>query len=141
MTFYEVLEQLIELLQRHRRVTYRALKRQYALDDDFLADLKAEIIKARQVAVDQDGEMLVWTVGADRPPASTVPAPQSVQPPASQDALSASQPPPDAERRQLTVLFCELVDSTTLASQIDPEEWREVVRAYQETCAAVIQRF
>jgi class 3 adenylate cyclase len=40
---------------------------------------------------------------------------------------------PDAERRQLTVLFCDLVDSTVLASQLDPEAWREVVRAYQET--------
>src|SRR5205085_4187652 len=48
---------------------------------------------------------------------------------------------PEAERRQLTVLFCDLVDSTALAARLDPEELREVVRAYQETCAAVIQRF
>jgi class 3 adenylate cyclase len=38
-------------------------------------------------------------------------------------------------------MFCDLVDSTLLASQLDPEDWREVVRAYQETAAAVIQRF
>jgi class 3 adenylate cyclase len=49
--------------------------------------------------------------------------------------------PPDAERRQLTVLFCDLVDSTALASQLDPEDLREVVRAYQDTCAKVIARF
>jgi class 3 adenylate cyclase/predicted ATPase len=49
--------------------------------------------------------------------------------------------PLEAERRQLTVLFCDLVDSTALAAQLDPEEWREVVRAYQETCAKVIARF
>jgi class 3 adenylate cyclase len=48
---------------------------------------------------------------------------------------------PEAERRQLTVLFCDLVDSTVLASQLDPEELREVVQAYQETCAKVIARF
>jgi class 3 adenylate cyclase/predicted ATPase len=48
---------------------------------------------------------------------------------------------PEAERRQLMVLFCDLVDSTVLASQLDPEEWREVVRAYQDTCAKVIARF
>ena len=47
----------------------------------------------------------------------------------------------DAERRQLTVLFCNLVDSTGLARQLDPEELREVVRAYQDTCAKVITRF
>src|SRR5713101_550126 len=54
--------------------------------------------------------------------------------------LSAPQSA-DAERRQLTVLFCDLVDSTMLASQLDPEDLREVVRAYQETCAKVIARF
>src|SRR5262245_59587026 len=48
---------------------------------------------------------------------------------------------PEAERRQLTVLFCGLVDSTVLSSQLDPEELREVVRAYQDTCAKVIARF
>src|SRR5262249_40921950 len=46
-----------------------------------------------------------------------------------------------AERRQLTVMFCDLVDSTRLSSQLDPEEYREVVRAYQAACTEVIQRF
>jgi TOMM system kinase/cyclase fusion protein len=56
-------------------------------------------------------------------------------------------PPPaapgtrEAERRQLTVLFCDLVDSTMLASRLDPEELRAVVRAYQATCATVIARY
>lgn len=45
------------------------------------------------------------------------------------------------ERRQLTVMFCDLVGSTALSQQLDPEELREVVRAYQEACAAVITRF
>ena len=48
---------------------------------------------------------------------------------------------PEAERRRLTVLFCDLVDSTTLAGHLDPEDLREVVRAYHQTCAAVIQLF
>src|SRR5207249_4013931 len=56
-------------------------------------------------------------------------------------ASPAAVPPPEAERRQLTVLFCDLVDSTVLASKLDPEDLREVVRAYQETCAKVIARF
>jgi predicted ATPase/class 3 adenylate cyclase len=62
------------------------------------------------------------------------PLDQSGSPPAAPHA-------PDAERRQLTVLFCDLVDSTVLASHMDPEDWREVVRAYQETCAKVIARY
>lgn len=61
MEFYEVLEQVLALLQRHGRVTYRALKRQFSLDDEYLEDLKAEIIEARQLAVDQESRVLVWT--------------------------------------------------------------------------------
>jgi class 3 adenylate cyclase len=148
MTFYEVLEQVIALLQQHGRVTYRALKRQFDLDDDYLDDLKAELIDARQLAVDEAGKVLVWTREAAATPA---PGPTPLPPVDSPDTqagqrrritLPVSEPPiPDAERRQLTVLFCDLVDSTVLASQLDPEDWREVVRAYQETCAKVIARF
>src|SRR5262249_18538634 len=47
----------------------------------------------------------------------------------------------EAERRQLTVMFCDLVDSTKLSSQLDPEEYRDVVRAYQKVCSEVIARF
>jgi class 3 adenylate cyclase/DNA-binding winged helix-turn-helix (wHTH) protein/predicted ATPase len=48
---------------------------------------------------------------------------------------------PEAERRHLTVLFCDLVDSTRLAGHLDPEDLREVVHAYHQACAAVIQRY
>ncbi len=48
---------------------------------------------------------------------------------------------PAAERRQLTVMFCDLADSTSLARRLDPEDYREVIRAYQAACAEVIQRF
>src|SRR5262249_29917679 len=48
---------------------------------------------------------------------------------------------PEAERRQLTVMFCDLVGSTALSTQLDPEELREVIRAYRETCASAIARF
>jgi class 3 adenylate cyclase/predicted ATPase len=148
MTFYEVLEEVIALLQRHGRVTYRALKRQFDLDDDYVDDLKAELIVARHLAVDEQGEVLVWTGGAT---ATRGPASKPIHPmeqPTHQDdqGAQAPRPPvdpraPEAERRQLTVLFCDLVDSTVLAGQLDPEDWRAVVRAYQDTCAKVIQRF
>ena len=66
MTFDEMLAQIVKLLQREGRVTYRALKRRFALDDDYLEDLKGEIIKAKRLAVDEDGEVLVW-VGNSSP--------------------------------------------------------------------------
>jgi hypothetical protein len=66
MTFEEILDQAIAMLQRRGRVTYRTLKRQFQLDDDALEDLKAELIYGRQLAVDEDGRVLVWTGGPGR---------------------------------------------------------------------------
>jgi hypothetical protein len=148
MDFYDVLDRVLELLQQHKRVTYRALQRQFDLDEAYLEDLKAEIIEARQLAVDEGGRVLVWTGASGTAPASTVPllqaAPQPSAPegfPPHDATLPTSGGTSEAERRQLTVLFCDLVDSTALARQLDPEDYREVVRAYQATCTDVIQRF
>src|SRR5262245_22187331 len=60
MTFDEILAQVLDLLQREGRVSYRALKRRFALDDDYVEDLKAELIDAKHLAVDEDGKVLVW---------------------------------------------------------------------------------
>jgi len=68
MTFEELLDQAIAMLQRRGRVTYGALKRQFNLDDAYLEDLKAEIIKGQRLAVDEDGEVLVWMGGLRLPP-------------------------------------------------------------------------
>src|SRR3989454_2630055 len=148
MSFEEILEQALAILQRRGRVSYRALQRQFALDDAYLEDVKAELLYAYPQGVDDQGNGLVWmgdtasmqtqtslaSQYAPRPVTPATPLPQ-VGP------FPIAPRSPDAERRQLTVLFCDLVDSTVLASQLDPEEWRKVVRAYQETCAKVIARF
>src|SRR5262249_33241102 len=114
----------------------------------YLADLKAEIIDVHQLAVDQDDTMLVWTGAATAPTTPTATSPQNArqqaplgEPTAQAELLPTAMLAHDAERRQLTVMFCDLVDSTRLASQLDPEDYRTVVRAYQQTCAAVIQPF
>lgn len=64
MKFYAVVEQVIALLQREGRGSYRALKREFALDDEYPKDLKAELIETKRLAVDEDGKVLVWTDGA-----------------------------------------------------------------------------
>src|SRR5688500_10699870 len=48
---------------------------------------------------------------------------------------------PRAERRQLTVLFCDLVGSTSLSEQLDPEDLRDVIQAYQRACSEVVRSF
>ena len=50
-------------------------------------------------------------------------------------------PTQDAERRQLTVMFCDLQGSTALSQKLDPEDLREVIRSYQEVCAGAVSRF
>ena len=91
MTFDEHLEQVLVLLQRDGRVTYRALKRRLEVDDDYLADLIAEIIEAKRLAVDEDGKVLVW-VGATPVSSAKFQVSSSTQPP------SSYTPPHLAER-------------------------------------------
>src|SRR5215510_6125947 len=144
MDYEELVAKVIELLQREKRIPYRVLKRRFDLDDDYIEDLKIDLIEAKHLAVDENDRILVWIGDAQ---AVTSQGAQATPPPAAQAQQSpqvtplATAPPPDAERRQLTVMFCDLVDSTKLSSQLDPEEYREVVRAYQSTCTEVIQRY
>ena len=145
MTFEEMLDQAIAMLQRRGRVTYRTLKRQFQLDDDVLEDLKEELIYGQRLAVDEDGRVLVWTGGASAPPgADAVPPPR--RPHAACPArrlpphqLHRTRPMPNAASSPCC--FVTWWTRRVLASQLDPEELREVVRAYQETCAKVIARF
>jgi class 3 adenylate cyclase len=88
------------------------------------------------------------------PPPVTVAEPQANGPPAPPEAITPDAPQdepavipeparsgPEGERRQLTVMFCDLADSTKLSQQLDAEDLREVVRAYQATAAAVIHQY
>ncbi len=75
------LSHVIDWLQQHQRISYRALKRQFALDDEYLEEVKAELIQAKQVARDEAGAVLVWTGSSDTLPSPPLqPAPEAVQP-------------------------------------------------------------
>src|SRR5215471_7363872 len=144
MDFYAVLDQVIELLRSRGRVTYGALKLQFGLDNEQLEVLKDEIISAQRIARDEEGRILVWVGDAQvvtAQGAQPTPQPAAQQQPSPQVTPLPTVPPPDAERRQLTVMFCDLVDSTRLSSQLDPEDYRDMVRAYQNVCTEVIQRY
>ncbi len=143
MDYEELVAKVIELLQREKRVPYRVLKRRFELDDDYIEDLKIDLIEAKRLAADENDRILVWVGDA---PAVTSEVAQATQPLAAQQQPSLQvtplpTAPPDAERRQLTVMFCDLVNSTTLSSQLDPEDYRDMVRAYQKVCTEVLQRY
>src|SRR5262245_28723101 len=111
MTFDAILDQIITLLKRQGRISYLALKIRFSLDDEYLEALKAEIIEAQQLATDENGRVLVWAGHtAEKSAAASLPV-QATQPPATQAQYSPqvaplpTAPPPDAERRQLTVMF------------------------------------
>ena len=63
MKFSEVVAQSLTWLQREGRVSYRALKREFELDDDLLEDLKEELLFSHPEIADEDGRGLVWTGG------------------------------------------------------------------------------
>lgn len=135
-TFDDLLAQMIALLQRDGHVTYRALQRRLEIDSGYLADLTAEIIKAKRLAVDEDGEVLVWV--GEQPVASsqhavissssvTEPQPPVSYTPAHLADRIRAVTVTDGERKTITALFADLKGSTALIEGLDPEEARAVI--------------
>ena len=128
MTFDELLAQVLELLQREQRLSYRALKRRFALDDEYLEDLKAELVEAKRLAVDEDGKVLVWTGGiasasgiASPPAPAPAQAPLAYTPSHLTEKILAARRTLEGERKQVSVFFADIKDSTRLIEGLDPE--------------------
>ena len=152
MDFYDVLDQALDLLRQRGRVTYNALKRQFELDDACLQDLKDEIIVAQRVAVDEGDKVLVWTGGAAAPllsaadptvlqarAADTVP--RVYTPPHLTDKILAARPALEGERKQVTVLFADLKDSTELIRGLDPEAAQQLLDPALRRMMDAVHRF
>jgi class 3 adenylate cyclase len=141
VSFLETVSQAKAHLQEHGRVSLRGLKREFALDDDAVDELVEELVDVQQVA-GLEGKVLVWlsATGAPQPAAAPVtPATPPATPIATPEPVAA--PAETAERRQLTVMFCDLVGSTDLSQRLDAEDLRSVVRAYQEAASGAIERY
>lgn len=146
MGFFEVLTQVVELLRREERVSYRALRREFGLDDAFLDDLKLELIEVKQVAVDQGGTVLVWTgdPGADTaspPAASSTQEPLAYTPAYLAEKILRSRSALEGERKQVTVLFADLKGSMELLADRDPEEARQLLDPVLEQMMAAVHRY
>jgi class 3 adenylate cyclase/predicted ATPase len=138
VSFIATVEQARALLERHGRLSLRALQREFDLGDEVLEDLVAELVDVLQVAA-REGKILSWIGSA--PTEASVPEPETRAIREASSAPAATRQPAEAERRQLTVMFCDLAGSTDLSQRLDAEDLRDVVRAYQESASTVIQRY
>ena len=109
---------------------YETLFRENDIDAEVLGDL-----------TDGDLEKIGVSLGHRK---RLVKAVAALAGPAPAPAAAATPIPPvtdAAERRQLTVMFCDLVGSTALSARLDPEDMREVIRAYQDACSGAVARY
>jgi class 3 adenylate cyclase len=114
---------------------YEAAFRENAIDDTILSSLTAEDLKDLGVSIVGHRRKLLDAIAGLRVDASA----KALSP----DALGATDRPPkdNAERRQVTVMFADLVGWTALSTSMDPEDLREVISAYQKCAAATVRRF
>jgi hypothetical protein len=122
---------IVAWLRRLGLEQYEQAFRDNDIDAEVLPDLTADdLIGLGVTSIGHRRKLLaaIATLGA------AVPAPAVT-------AASRDAPQADAERRQLTVMFCDLVGSTALASQLDPEDLREVIGAYHRAVAEIVAGF
>src|SRR5262245_25010751 len=115
MTFEEILDQAIAMLQRRGRLTYGTLKLQFQLEDEQLAALRDELLYSQPHVVDDAGRGLVWTgapgispVAPSAPMATPARIPLAYTPPYLAEKILTSRSALEGERKQVTVLFADL---------------------------------
>ncbi len=148
MNFERVLQKVLWRLVTEGSISYRRIKLSFGLDDDAVEELRRELIGIKRLAADVDGERLVWAPDG-RSPRTEVDAarPQQLPPlrlAAERDLPVGLQPTGltrGAERRHLTVMFCDLAESTRLLAQLDPEDMGDVIRRYQQAVSQAVRRF
>ena len=148
MDFYAVLDQAVDLLRQRGRVTYRALKLQFQLDDDQLEALKDELLYAHPQVADDAGRGLLWTGSPEAvPPPAAAPAlaqdqaPLTYTPPYLAEKILTSRTALEGERKQVTVLFADLKGSMELLAERDPEEARHLLDPVLDRMMAAVHQY
>jgi class 3 adenylate cyclase/tetratricopeptide (TPR) repeat protein len=148
MTFEQILDQAIAMLQRRGRLTYRTLKRQFQLDDTALEDLKNELIAGQRLAVDEQGNVLVWTGAEVSAPYAAAPAastqdhaPLAYTPAYLAGKILTSKSALEGERKQVTVLFADIKGSTELIRDLDPEQARAILDPALHAMMEAVHRY
>jgi class 3 adenylate cyclase/predicted ATPase len=115
---------------------YEAAFRENAIDDAVLPKLTAEDLKDLGVGLVGHRRKLLDAIAALRAESDVKAPPFAPPPPAAATAAPAMEAA--GERRHVTVLFCDLVDSTGIAMRLDAEEWRDLVGAYLDAASAAV---
>jgi len=146
MTFEEILDQAIAMLQRRGRLTYGTLKRQFQLDDAALEDLKNELIEGQRLAVDERGNVLVWTgdtasgaAPATAPALAQAQAPLTYTPAYLVEKILTTRSALEGERKQVTVLFADLKGSTAIAEASGDITVRAMLKRYHDLCGVSVR--
>jgi SAM domain (Sterile alpha motif)/Adenylate and Guanylate cyclase catalytic domain len=113
---------------------YEAAFRDNEVDGKILAKLTAEDLKELGVVAVGHRRAILAAIEELSGGSAGVAKPASVEHPVAERA------PDTAERRQLTVMFCDLVGSTAMSARLDPEDMRDVIGAYHRCCASLIER-
>jgi class 3 adenylate cyclase len=148
MTFEEILDQAIAMLQRRGRLTYRTLQLQFQLDEAHVEALKDELIYGQRLAIDEDGRVLIWTgeAASSSPPVvsplpAPVPPPRAYTPAYLAEKILSSRVALEGERKQVTVLFADLKDSTELIRGLDPEAAQQLLDPALHRMMDAVHRF
>ena len=124
---------------------YEAAFRDNAIDGDLLPSLTAEDLRDLGVTIVGHRRKLLDAIAALAAASRPAAPPVVAGPSATLPALAASSPPQrgsgaDAERRPITVIFCDLVGSTSLAAKLDAEDWRSLVNTYLDEASIAVNR-
>jgi class 3 adenylate cyclase len=148
MDFYTILDHVVDLLRQRQRVTYRALQRQFQLDDAALQDLKDELLYAHPQVRDDEGRGLLWTgdIGPTAPPRATPVQtserlPLTYTPSYLAEKILTSRSALEGERKQVTVLFADLKGSTELIRDLDPAAAQRLLDPALQYMMDAVHRF
>lgn len=145
MSFDDLLAQVLALLQSQGRVSYRALKIRCNCDDTYIEAIKDELIYARQLAVDEDNRVLVWTgpaaISLLTRPTDTVGTTPVSSAATNLSPLSAHVTGLGGERRHVTIVFADISGFTALAEHNDPEDIRNLMNACFTHLVPIVERY
>jgi class 3 adenylate cyclase/tetratricopeptide (TPR) repeat protein len=145
MDFYAVLDQVVDLLRSRGRESYRALTLQFDLDEAQLDALKDELVEVHQLAVDHEGRMLVWageaTASAPAPAREPEQVPLTYTPAHLAEKIQTTRSTLEGERKQVTVFFADIKDSTRLIEGLDPEAAQQLLDPAIHLMMDAVHRF